>query len=286
MPSDYYSDRVRGQRARQNQELTEVAWGGIVALYHRYIATNWLAEDFPKNCEDGYGPYACDEQMVGLALAAEIPEVGLSLRPGSMPSTLAALDLLEFLYVHASEPVQGSHHKFFGHYHLSFDSGKAQVRHDSNTLLARNGMAFELSAVGRIEALASEALEEQLRHGLPPSVDPEFDQLVNDAIRCFRSSDPAAHVKAVEPLWDAFERMKTILDPDKKRGVAELLDAVSGEAAERGLLEKEMQALTRIGNEFRIRHHEVSAVKVDTEQAEWLFARLYALIVRLHPAIA
>jgi hypothetical protein len=110
MPSDYYSDRVRGQQARQNRELTEGAWGGIVALYHRYIATNWLAEDFPKNCEDGYGPYACDEQMLGLALAGEIPDVGLSLRPGSLPPTLAALDLLEFIYDHASEPVRGSYH--------------------------------------------------------------------------------------------------------------------------------------------------------------------------------
>lgn len=285
MPSEYYSDRIRGQQARQDRELTDVAWGGIVALYRRYIATNWLAEDFPKNCEDGYGPYACDEEMLGLTLAAEIPEVGPSLRPGSMPPTLAALDLLEFICAHASEPVQGSHHKFFDHYHLRFDPGEAQVRRDINTLLARNGMAFELSPSGRIEALASEALEEQLRHGLPSSIDPEFDQLLDDAIGRFRSPDPAAQVKAVEPLWDAFERMKTILDPDKKKGAAELLEAVSGEAAGRGLLEEEMQALTRIGNQCRIRHHEVNAAKVDAEQAEWLFARMYALVVWLHPAV-
>jgi hypothetical protein len=277
---------MRGQRIRVNQELTDAAWGGIIALYQRYVSTNWFAEDFPKNCEDGQGPYACDEEILSLALAAEIPEVEFPLYSKSVPPTLAAMDLLEFIYAHASEPVQGSYHRFFEHYHLSFDSNKEQVSQDINMLLARNGMAYELSdATGRIESLASEVVEEQLRHGLPPSVDAELDELLEDAVQNFRSPDPATQVKAIEPLWDAFERMKTILDPKKKTGATKLVNAACDSEPERELLAAEMRSLTRIGNEFRIRHHEVTVARVGADQAEWLFARLYALIVRLHPAV-
>lgn len=286
VPREYFSDRVGGPRVRSNQELTPAAWGGIIALYHRYVSTNWLAEDFPRNCDDGQGPYACDEEILGMAVAAEVPEVEFPLRLRSVPSTLAALDLLEFIYAHASQPLQGSYHRFFEHYHLGFESNKEQIAQDINTILARNGMAYELSeATGRIESLASEVLEEQLRHSLPPSIDAEFDELVTDAVRQFRSPDPATQVKAIEPLWDAFERMKTILDPKKKAGATKLVKAASDSEPERELLAGEMRALTGIGNEFRIRHHEVTAARVEADQAEWLFARLYALIVRLHPAV-
>jgi hypothetical protein len=61
-------------------------------------------------------------------------------------------------------------------------------------------------------------------------------------------------IKTVEPLWDAFERMKTILDPDKKTGVQALLERelrtltsiVDHPCASRGdLVQKALPALAR-----------------------------------------
>lgn len=46
-----------------------------------------------------------------------------------------------------------------------------------------------------------------------------------------------------------------------------------------------MLTLTRIGNNFRIRHHEVDRVQPPDELVDYLFARMYALLYRLHPGL-
>ena len=46
-----------------------------------------------------------------------------------------------------------------------------------------------------------------------------------------------------------------------------------------------MRTLTDIGNEFRIRHHETRVSDLTTASSDQLFVRMYALLVRLHPAV-
>jgi hypothetical protein len=64
-----------------------------------------------------------------------------------------------------------------------------------------------------------------------------------------------------------------------------LLAAVSSGPEDRKVLEAEMSALTRVGNEFRIRHHETTEAEIDGEMATYFFLRMYALTQRLHPAV-
>lgn len=61
-----------------------------------------FAQDFPLMCEDGNGPYGCDEDTFFGALRGEIPDVAGGLAPHQVPDTLAVLDLLQFMYRHAS----------------------------------------------------------------------------------------------------------------------------------------------------------------------------------------
>jgi hypothetical protein len=289
VPISYYSDEMRGQRPRQHEELTSDVWGGIVALYMQGIGRAWFGKDFPEQCEDREGVCGCDERTLRLALKAEIPDLDLPLRQEAMPPTLAALDLLQFMFEHTSAPRERRYHEFLGHHHLTFnvDKGRIEMRERINRLLARGGMAYELDEEGRIEHLASPALEEQLARELPATDDETFDELLQSAIDKFRSADVRVRGEALEPLWDAFERAKTMLHRDKKRGFKALVSAATegADPREADLLEEEMRQLTAIGNGFRIRHHETTKAEISDELAEQLFARMFALLYRVHDCL-
>ncbi|MXZ91669.1 MAG: hypothetical protein F4W95_09290 [Chloroflexi bacterium] len=85
----------------------------------------------------------------------------------------------------------------------------------------------------------------------------------------------------MEKLWDAWERLKTIEDVDKKKGVKVLLDKAAGSSQSkfRDLIEKEAIALTGAGNGLSIRHSETTQERLESsEQVDYLFLRMFSLI--------
>jgi hypothetical protein len=115
---------------------------------------------------------------------------------------------------------------------------------------------------------------------LPPSGDARLDELLDQARTKFQDPSPHARSEATERLWDAWERLKSLEDQgNKKLSVKALLDACSPESAFRDLLEREASELTRIGNEFQIRHFESGKHRVSgADQNDYLFHRLFALM--------
>lgn len=73
--------------------------------------------------------------------------------------------------------------------------------------------------------------------------------------------------EAVEKLWDAFERIKTInTDCDKKKSVQKIIGLISKQNHEyESLFKNEFTSLTEIGNKFRIRHHETNKIDINDE---------------------
>jgi hypothetical protein len=289
MTSDYYSDRVRGPRARSEEEIDETLWEAIHALFERGVETAVFAQDFPMQCEDGKGVYACDRAGNVATVRAEIPDLGDLSYKGELPPTLAILDFLELMYRYASQPSERDYHSYFKHHHLRFDrsAGRRELRETVNRLLARSGSVYELDERGGIQRLVPSPVHDLLALELPPSRDAEFDRLLATAARKHLDPDPAVRAEGPEKLWDAFERVKTILDHDKRKGANELLEAASDGTTptETEMLRSEMKTLTEIGNEFRIRHHETRASALTTASSDQLFVRMYALLVRLHPAV-
>jgi len=162
---------------------------------------------------------------------------------------------------------------------LDFDreAGLADFTADVNRLFARNGIAYQLSEDGRIRRIAPPILDEALFYATFSTGDPDTDKLLESARRRFLHPDPTERVVALEHLWDAFERVKT-LEPgkDKKASIAALLDRVAA-GPFRALLDDEGLALTRIGNDFRIRHAETEKIPIgDQEELDYLFHRAFA----------
>lgn len=115
---------------------------------------------------------------------------------------------------------------------------------------------------------------------LPGTGDSVLDQLLDAASAAFADPSPRRQRDAMEKLWDAWERLKSVQVPgNKQASTAQLLDAAASEPKFRQLLEAEARALTDIGNAFHIRHFETD--KMDIKRAEhtnYLFHRLFAFI--------
>jgi hypothetical protein len=123
----------------------------------------------------------------------------------------------------------------------------------------------------------SPILLEAMRN-FPLSGDDVLDEKLQEACRKFKDPAPQSLQDAIEKLWDSFERIKTLDDPDKKKSTLVLLEKTIDEPKFRDHIDKEMVSLTDIGNKFQIRHFETSKLPLNNKQREYLFHRVYSLI--------
>jgi len=110
--------------------------------------------------------------------------------------------------------------------------------------------------------------------------DRTLDNMPEECRTKFLDCNPLVHREALERLWDAWERLKSLADPgDKKKSVKIILDAVTSEPSLRARLEAEAVELRSIGNSHLIRHSEVNqAPVIDVDHVDYLFHRLFAMI--------
>ncbi len=281
----FFSEREFGARIPDRDEVEYAGWAGVLALVRSYIGNHRFAESFPTMCSDrdkATEISGTDESAFWQAARAWVPELPKRLLNGT-PETAAVMDFIEFLFDHVADCELGWRHEYFHHHHLrSFDraGGRARFRADVNLLLKRNSLAFELGVDGRIVRLGPPVVRERLNIARFDTGDEELDALLRRAVDLFRSPDPPERRDSLEKLWDAYERLKSIENPVNKQKSIELLIASAGLKPQFNKeLDAEMRALTGIGNSFRIRHSEVNKVQLETsEQVDYLFARLFALI--------
>lgn len=108
--------------------------------------------------------------------------------------------------------------------------------------------------------------------------DAEFCKIVEQSFQLYKEAKIGM---ATEKVWDAFERIKTYCLPyDKKASADRLLDVMSkGNADYRTMLKEEFSALTKLGNEFRIRHHETNKKDICcNEHFGYLFRRCLSVL--------
>lgn len=282
MGHEYFSDREQGPRARTEENISQVVWGGIAATIESLVADASFGESFPDVCGDGGAIVGTDWRKWYNVMRAEASDIEWPFSVNEVPTTLKILDLVEFCYLHISKPTQGVYHSFYKHHHLSFDraAGQSEFRSRLNRIFARNGLAYQLDEDGTIIRLAPVVLREQLLAAVFETGDATLDAMLESAKTKFLNPDPEVRREALEKLWDAWERIKTI-EPgkDKKAQVAAILDEAASEPNFRALIEREALELTKVGNDFLIRHSETNKTAIQANaHVDYLFHRLFSLI--------
>lgn len=281
--STYFTDREYGARPPTIDIIDERLWAGLYSLIQTRIGNGSFGLRFPEQCPDGNGPCGCDEQAFRRVLSAEVPWIEWPLSPSDVPDTPVILDLLEFCASTVGEPIQGSYHSYFGHHHLSWDrdAGLARFVADVNLLFRRNALAYELTSTGQARRLLPQPVADALGWTMFQTGDGETNRLLEAARQRFLSPKPEDRQDALEKLWDAFERLKTLEPGANKRAQADaLLDRVVAPGSGfREALGREAAELTSIGNSFRIRHSETTQEALTSlDQVDYLFTRMFAFV--------
>ena len=288
--TDYFSDRQFGSNPRIEEEIDQVAWDGILSLIQIKIDDGSLAYGFPSHCPDGNAIEGTNRSAFSARVRAEIHDLAgehsfsWAPPPDTLPTTLAILDFIEFNARNIGEPTQVGWHDSFSHHHLKLDR-EAELKKfvkDINRIFSRNGLAYELGESGAIERTVPVPMADLVKRTSFRTGDNDLDGLLDTAIGRFLSPKPEARQDALEKLWNAFERLKTIeAGKDKKARATALIDrAISDDAPVfRSVIETEFKAMTKVGNELRIRHVEVGHELVgETGEKDYLFMRLYSLV--------
>ena len=310
--TQYFSDRELGETPRTIYGISPTVWQRLATLVQERVENNSFAEWFPERCQDfPFDSAVCCGTHVRrfeTALKTEIPALaeieqnwrdsegdgpyGIFQSPQKQiwqmslieqPSLPVIMDIIEFCWRTGSKPELRYYHGFFQHHHLGFDqeAGRADFREEVNRIFQRNGVAFALTEGGRIERLIPEPAGSVLRGCAFRSGDSELDQLLDAARRKFVMPEENEHRDALEKLWDAWERIKTVENLDKKTGATMMLDRLASptQSQFRDLLDSEARALNSAGNSLRIRHSETTQERLEmTEQVDYLFQRMFALI--------
>ncbi|GAA1290428.1 hypothetical protein Psi02_15400 [Planotetraspora silvatica] len=218
------------------------------------------------------------------------------LDPRRVPDTVTSLDLVDFVALYIDQPTGSTSHNWdFPHTHYSFNTysdplanteltpGRARFRKDIDRLFARNGIAFTLGDDLRVRRLGPPEGRSLISAFTPRTGDQQLDGKLDDAMARFLSRNSADRRDALEKLWDAFERLKTLElggGTLKKSSASQLITrAASGSESFRELLDTEFKALSTIGNKFTIRHHEHDQEELPTDAAiDYLFLRLSSVI--------
>lgn len=292
--SNYFSDRELGPRARTEQKVSPVAWGGIAILVEALASFGAFGASFPQECPDGNAICGNDTDSLKSAIEAEIEGLSWPLQRDEVneddfmrsrkpwaPPTLVALDFIEFAWRSVALPVQGKHHDYYRHHHLSFDStqGRSAFVTDVNRILGRNGLAYEITEGGEVRRVLSAVIGDLLVRAYFRTGDQLLDVMLEESRRKFSDPDPLIRREALERLFDSWERIKTLADNDKAKSTNLILDRASPDPAFRQLLEKEAKELRDIGNGYLLRHHERTQTPVvDTDHVDYLFHRLFVLV--------
>ena len=281
----YYSERQEGEAEREHQDISSSFWGGFVSFIESRSRDGWFAERYPIHCFEAPIPIETDHDSLGKAFCAHNPRVSWPLDSLTVPSTLCALDAVEYFGRIVTMPTRRVYHDYGRHNHITnFDraQGFEEYQSEINTMLRRCGHPFEMDSSGRIQRLGPPVLRETLVSAVFSSGDPELDRLLDTARRKFQDPDLIIRTEALEKLWDAWERLKTVLLGDKKTSVKALLDAAVVEPTLRERAEGEARELTDIGNNFMIRHSETDKVPIkESEHVDYLFHRMFALILMI-----
>jgi len=290
----YFSERELGPRARTEQTMSPVAWAGIAVLVEALASSGAFGASFPQECPDGHAICGNDTDMLKSAIEAEIDGLSwplqrdkvdeddfMRMREPWAPPTLVALDFIEFVWRSVARPILGRVHDHYRHHHLSFDSaeGRSAFVTDVNRILARNGLAYEITESGYVRRILPAIIGDLLARTYFRTGDRTLDVLLEESRTKFSDPDPLIRREALERLFDAWERIKSLADANKARSVQLILDRCASEPAFREVLEKEARELTQIGNGHLLRHHERNQTPViDVDHVDCLYHRLFALV--------
>lgn len=157
-----------------------------------------------------------------------------------------------------------------------------EFQDEINGIFTDAGLLYELTDKKIIERVVENSpLTIEIENSFAAVAEAGTSELLKDAVALYKTPNPAARQDLVEKIWDAFERLKTYYTTlDKKHSLEKIVNDIAGGNPDFvNLFNGEFKALTDIGNNYRIRHHETYKIDItDARYYDYLFNRCLSLI--------
>lgn len=264
MQLNLYSHRNQPGPARIEENFINESWISILDLTKLFIKANYFCDEFGGISDtfsydrDHYF-YLYVKSNTNIDLAGEI-----IFGKNNNAKTIDILDFIELLYC-----ILDQDQKIINLY-----------IQDVNKIFFKYGMIYEIGSDGKIYKKLPIELVEQIN--LSNSFefnDLELSKLISQACSKFKSHIIEERKISLEKIWDAFERIKTQLDSDKKKSISKLINLSELSDLLKENIENEMLTLTQIGNNFQIRHSETDKTPITHHnEIDYLFHRCLSLI--------
>lgn len=143
----------------------------------------------------------------------------------------ALFDLIEYICQNAKDFEKSAYHTYFQHYHLIFKDSNVCIenfRNEINELFDNTNLLYKLDSNYEVQRVVSNDAQLEATFKLGSNTnDDTLKNLINEAISYYRKPGSNNIHIATEKIWDAFERIKTKLDEDKKKSVTKLISKIS-----------------------------------------------------------
>lgn len=236
----YFSEREHCEPPRDNETIDLRVWKGIQAKVDSLISDGSFGVNYPESCPDyGSVPIGTDAKSFNNVMQAEIPALadyyeaihnkrssiinswGYYDEDEEPPATSVVLDTIEFCWRNVGKPIHTSYHNYFKHHHLKFDieAGRRDFCEWVNSIFRRNGLAYELKHNGKVARLISAVLQNILNNRFRTG-DAELDKMLATVQEKILNYRIEVQREALDSLWDAWKRLKTVYDPRGNNPIA------------------------------------------------------------------
>lgn len=197
----------------------------------------------------------------------------------------ALIDFIEYIAQNIKDILEEWNNSYQNYWHIQcldkddvFDKYKDEI----NEMFQESGLLFSLTNDKIVERIVENTpLSSKIETQVEQIPEEGTRKLMRAAIALYKTSTPHARQDSVEKIWDALERLKTYYTSMyKKNSVIKIVNDMSdGRGEYITLFDDEFKALTKIGNSFRIRHHETDKVDItDINHYDYFFNRCLSLI--------
>ena len=295
-----YTER-HGMRApiEKTYEITIKSYSILFDCCNKYF--EYLAWKYPVKCKEYDLCCGFDHAKLNDDLEYEIPTLfrrdGLIDKPCSMYNCFsdepivdsfdqyALFDLIEFVAQNIRDIIKKDYHSYLRHYHLQFGTTNSIAEtfaNEINSCFSKLGLLYQITGKFEIERIEeTSVLSNEIEAKINSVTEPGIKELLTVAIQKHKSPHPADQRDAAEKIWDAFERLKSYYTHLNKKDSADKIinDMADSKANYVSLFEAEFKALTVIGNDYRIRHHETNKIDItDQRHYDYFFNRCLSLI--------
>lgn len=261
-----------------------------------------LAWKYPNYCPDNSNLICgINDDTFFLVVSKRIPDLYYGYPPESYPydpfggnrkkesrKLYSILDFVEFIAQGIKTVIKGKYHDYFSHYELSFiDDNKdfESFRAEINEAFDMCGLLYNLTEERIVERIVDDGfIIEESKTLIETVPEKELKKLIEESIKLHKSRNPDDCHLATEKIWDALERLKTIYideETDKKASATKVISQMANSDEDYiNLFSTEFVYLTNVGNNYRIRHHEIGKKDIpDDGYYDYFFSRCFSLIM-------